>query len=566
MFLRRVVARGHTYLRIVRSVRENGKKKQEVLFTLGRLDALQASGELDGLLRALNRLARRQEWINLAEDLSIEQVYHLGAAHVVRRMLERVGLWKALEKVAHAHRRMEMPWLPLVFGMILARFIEPCSKRRLQQEWWGKVYPELLGVPEPPLHWFYRAMDLLYRHREEVERALFDRNGERDLFNQTLDVVFYDTTTLYFESTNDEDGDLRRFGRGKEHRSDCVQVVLGLLVDKDGIPVGYELFPGNTYDGKSVPKVVEKLQRKYAIGRVIFVGDRGMVSRDNIAEIRGAGLDFILGMRLWKMPAEATAGFYDMSRYREVGTRGKFFIREVEYEDDRLVLTWSEERAKRDARTRDELLKKLEKRLSENPTPRQLVTNRGFRQFVKGLEEGRAELNAQAIEASRKRDGFYGVLTNVAKEKMTDQEVYGRYKELWRIEDSFGEIKGPLRTRPMFHWTDPRIHAHVLLCVVAYFVEAVMTRRIREVGVAFTVGELFRALNEVYAVPVTVRGSRAWVRNELKGVAAEGYEVLRIRPPDRVLKLEKVEPAASPSPTSAISQKMPAESPPEATP
>lgn len=564
MFLRRTVARGHTYLKIVRSVRENGKKKQQVLFTLGRLDALQSTGELEGLVKALSRLAGRQEWINLSKDLSIHQVYYLGAAHVVRRMLDRTGLWKVLDAIALTHRRMKMPWLPLVFGMILGRFVEPCSKRRLQREWWGKVYPELLGVPEPELHWFYRAMDVFYRHREEVERAMFERDGERDLFNQTLDVVFYDTTTLYFESTNDEDGELRRFGYSKEHRSDCVQVVLGLLVDRDGIPVGYELFPGNTYDGKSVPKVLDKLKTKYQIGRIIFVADRGMVSRDNIEEIEKAKLEFVLGMRLQKAGAEKEAEFYDLARYRPVGKKGEFLIREVDHEGRRLILTWSEDRAKRDARTRELILENVRKKLSKEPSPRQLVTHRGYRQFVKGLEEGRPEIDVEAIEVARRRDGFYGVITNVPREKMTPEEVYARYRDLWKIEDAFGEIKGPLETRPMFHWTDARIHAHVLICVIAYFVEAVITRRLREAKAGFTASEMFRALNEVYAVPVTVRGSRAWVRNELAGVAAEGYEVLRIRPPDRVMKVEKVGPAAAAPEDTLIPTKKTAENGEEA--
>jgi transposase len=544
-----------TYLQIARSYRENGKVKQQVLFTLGRLDVLQESGQIDGLLKALGRFAAKQQLIDLSQDVSIEEVYYLGAAHVVRRMLDRTGLWKTLTAVAHQRKRMQIPWLQLMFGMILSRFVEPCSKRRLHREWWRKLYPELMTLPEDKqgleLHWFYRAMDVLYRHRDDIERALFDRRGERDLFNQTIDVVFYDTTTLYFESTNKDCGELRQHGYSKEHRSDCVQVILGLLVDRDGIPVGYELFPGNTYDTKSVPKILDKLRTKYQLGRIIFVGDRGMVSKENIQEIRAAGLEFILGARLWKMAANDVAGFFDLAGYTAVGkddtdaataekSDPKFLIREEQYRGERLIITWSQQRADRDAHKRDELVEKIKTLLEEAPTPKTLVTNKGYKKLVKGLETGKAELDPEAIEADRKRDGFYGVLTNIPKEKMTAEEVGTRYKDLWRIEDAFGEIKGPLMTRPMFHWTDQRIHAHVLICLLAYFVEAVITRTLRKENANFTVGEMFRALNEVYAIPVQVRGARAWVRNELRGVAAEGYQLLGIRPPDRVLKVEKM--------------------------
>lgn len=561
MFIRKTVAKGHTYLRIVRSYRENGKMKQQVLFNLGRLDLLEATGQIDGMLKALGRLATRQQLVDLSRDVSIDEVYYLGSAHVVRRMLERTGLWKTLEAVAHQRRRMQLPWLPLMFGMILSRFVEPCSKRRLHREWWKRMYPELMALPkdkqELELHWFYRAMDVLYRHRDDVERALFDRRGERDLFNQTIDVVFYDTTTLYFESTRKDLGDLRRHGYSKEHRSDCLQVVLGLLVDRDGIPVGYELFPGNTYDTKSVPKILDKLRKKYQLGRIIFVGDRGMVSHDNIQEIHAAELEFILGARLWKMATKEVEGFFDLAGYRPVGEdersaaavqsnrEPKFLVREEKFRGERLVLTWSQERADRDARKRDELVEKIRTLLAEDSTPKRLVTNKGYKKLVKGLDGGKTELDAEAIEADRKRDGFYGVLTNIPKEKMSAEEVGSRYKDLWRIEDAFGEIKGPLMTRPMFHWTDRRVQAHVLICLLAYFIEAVITRTLRREKAGFTAGEMFRALNEVYAIPVQVRGARAWVRNELHGTAAKGYQVLGIRPPDRVLKVEKVTPGGA---------------------
>lgn len=539
MFVRTTLARSHAYLRIVRSFRDKGKVKQQVLFTLGRLDALKATGQLDALLTSLSRFAQRQHLVDLAKDVSIEQVYHLGAAHVVDKMMERMGIKAALDAIERRHEKLSLSWRQLISGMILSRFIEPCSKKRLGEHWWGRIYPGIIGLGEISFHWFYRAMDVLWLHRGEIERLMFDRNGERDLFNQVIDVVFYDTTTLYFESTRTDKGDLRRFGYSKEHRSDCVQVVLGLLVDKDGIPVGYELFPGNTYDGKSVPKILEKLKVKYQVGRIVFVGDRGMLSRDNIREIEEAKLEFVLGMRLWKVKAEEEEEFYELGRYRPVGKKAEFLIREAAYEGRRLILTWSKDRAARDARTRDLILENLGKKLGKEPTPRQLVTHRGYRQFVKGLEEGKPEVDLEAVEAAKRRDGFYGVITNIPPEKMSAEEVYSRYKDLWRIEDAFGELKGPLETRPIFHWTDRRIQAHVLLCVLAYYVEAVITRTLREKKAGFTAGEMFRALNEVYAVPVRARGACAWVRNEIVGTAAKGYQFLNLRPPDRVLKVEQ---------------------------
>ena len=532
-------SRGRAYLQIVRSYRQGGKVRQEVLFTLGRLDVLQATGQIDGLVAALGRYATRQQLVDLSQDVAIEQVYHLGAAHVVSRMLERLKLTAMFDRLAAKHPRMKWPWVAIITGMILSRFIEPCSKRRLNMEQWGRIYPGILEREAPPLKSFYRAMDVLWKHREEIEAGLFDRGGHRDLFNRELDVVFYDLTTLYFESTNATDGELRRFGYSKEHRNDCTQVILGLLVDREGVPVGYQLFPGNTYEPHSLPKILEKLKAKDHIQRVIMVADRGLVTEENVGELRQAGMDFILGMKLWSMSTQEQEAVLDKSQYRAINKDGTCLIRETTHNGERLILTWSQTRAERDAKIREKVLERLRAQLTPKPTVKRFVTNKGYRQYLKGLDAGQPALDEQAILESQKRDGFFGVLTSVPAEQMKGEEVYDRYRDLWHVEDAFGEIKGPLETRPMFHWVDPRIQSHVLICLLAYYVEAIMVREFRKAQGGFTVGQWFRALNQVYAIPVDVRGTRAWVRNEMKGIAAEGYELMGLKLPDRVLKIEK---------------------------
>lgn len=536
-------AQGVSYLQIARSYRQGDKVKREVLFTFGRLDVLQATGQIDSLVEALSRFATRQRLVDLSKDVSISRVYHLGAAHVVKRMMERLGLKKMLERLAGEHPRMQLPWVAIITGMIVSRFIEPCSKRRLNLEQWGQIYPGILECDVPPLKGFYRAMDVLWKHREDVEATLFDRGGERDLFNQELDVVFYDLTTLHFESVNDdpEDGELRRFGYSKNHREDLTQVILGLLVDREGVPVGFQLFPGNTYEPHTLPKILEKLKTKYRITRVIVVADRGIITKDNVSDLREAKLDFILGMRLWTMTKAWQAKVMDKSQYRSLNNEGTLLVREMEYQGDRLIVTWSQERAERDAHIRDEIIQKIRAQLDKKePEPKQFVTHKGYRQFLKGLDKGTPAVDEQAIEASRQRDGFFGVLTCVEAETLRDEDVFDRYKELWHVEDAFGEMKGPLETRPMFHRVDPRIESHVLLCVMAYYVESIMIRDFRKAKSDFTVEEWFRSLNQVHAIPVDVRGTRAWVRNEMTGTAAEGYELMRLKIPERVLKIEKI--------------------------
>jgi transposase len=532
-------SKGLRYLRIVRSYRKDGKVKQEVLFSLGRLDILQATGELDRLVESLSRFALRTSLVNLAKDLSIKRIYYLGAIHFVQKLWERMGLKKVFTKIEALHSSQTIPLAALTQTMVSSRFIIPSSKRRIHTEIWDKIYPDLFPVKKISLHWLYRTMDKIHDRRQEIERALFDRNGDRDLFNQELDLVFYDTTTLYFESADAKKGDLRRFGYSKEHKVDCTQVVLGLLVDRDGIPVGYELFPGNTYDGKTLGAILNKLKNRYQIKRIIFVADRGMLSGENIDLIKETGFEFIVGMRLWKLPKKEHETFYDLKKYVWMNRDRSLAMQDTRHAEDRLILTWSKDRSQRDQKVREDLLESIKTKLLKAVNTRRFVTNRGYREFLKGLEEGKPKLNEQAIESSKKKDGFFGVLTNIPKEKMSPEEIYRNYKNLWRIEDAFGEMKGPLKTRPMFHWTDKRIHAHVLICLLAYYIEATITKTLRDKKCSFSAPELFRSLNEVYAVPVKVRGVVAWVRNELEGIAFEGYRTLGIKPPQRMLKLER---------------------------
>ena len=292
--------------------------------------------------------------------------------------------------------------------------------------------------------------------------------------------------------------------------------------------------------------ILEKLKTKYHVTRVVLVADRGIITKDNVGELRKADMDFILGMRLWGMTKAWQDKVLDKSQYRALGKDGAFLMREMEYEKQRLILTWSRERAERDAGIRDEIVRKIREQLeNKNPEPKQFVTHKGYRQFLNGLNEGTPRIDEEAIAASKKRDGFFGVLTNVKAETLRDEDVYDRYKDLWRVEDAFGEIKGPIETRPMFHWVDPRIQSHVLLCLLAYYVEAILIKEFRKAKAAFTVGQWFRALNEVYAIPIDVRGTRAWVRNEIKGIGAEGYELMHLKMPERVLKIEKIRPEES---------------------
>lgn len=540
MFLRKVTnGRGVTYLQIAESYRKNGKARQRILFNMGRLDFLQATGQIDRITKSLEKFCLKTRLVDLSKDISVEESFVYGSIYCLKALYERTPLWEIVEEIALSHEQLEIPLAEAVFGLIVSRFVRPCSKLALKERWLDRFYPELVRQ-DIALHQIYRALDLLARHKEDIQKKLLYPTSQHSLFDSPkLELVFYDTTTLRFESIREDIGDLRRFGYSKERRTDCTQVILGLMLDREGLPVGYRLFPGDTYEGKTLPIVLKQLKEDYHIQRLIFVADRGMINGGNLETIRAAGFEFIIGMKLWAMRDQEQKRITSLTGW-DYETED-FKVAELSHPEGRLIVTWSRERARRDEQVRADLLKKLKSRLEHEDDPASLISHKGFKRYLKVLNKGKVAINEKAIRAEAQRDGLFGILTNVTQEELPAVEILRRYKELWKIEDSFGEIKGTLEARPMFHWTDQRIEGHMMICFLAYYLEAYVTQQLRKAEAAFTAPAAFDALNQVRAIPVTVRGQTVWVRTRIEGIAAKILQILKLRIPADVLKLPKEE-------------------------
>jgi transposase len=373
----------------------------------------------------------------------------------------------------------------------------------------------------------------------------------RDLFSSKVDVVLYDLTTLRFESTL-QNGELRRFGFSKEKRNDCTQIVLGLLVDPEGIHLGFEVFPGNMVEGKTLASIVQKMREKFCVRRFIFVADRGLLSKDNLNTIREAKGEFIVGMRIGKLGRKRPE-LYDRSHFRPVAEGLEVF--ETTFGPDRGVVTWSQQRADRDRHVREDILTKLRKKLSSKKTSaKTFVSNKNYRTFLKGLDHGqKPSLDEAKIAEAERKDGFFAIVTNVNDKSAA--ELFAQYKELWRIEDCFGELKGTLKSRPVFHWTDRRIVGHLTLCFLAFVCEAHVTRALRtshDIHNSRAVREgviearqlsavtAFRELADVRAIPVRIGAQMLWVRTDIRGHAALLFQRLGLRIPPKLLKREDV--------------------------
>ena len=539
---------GQAYYHVVESYRVNGKVRQRRLLSLGRV----GENKLENLAQALDRHRTKMEVIDFAKDVSVDDTFILGPLPILKTLFEKLGIKQSLDEVAKKHPKLGFDFTMAVFALVVLRFIKPGSKLKVFEHWLKKLYPEMVS-PNIELHQFYRALDLLAAHKDQIEQQLYWH--ERDLFNIEIDVVLYDLTTLRFESVREDLGKLRRFGYSKEKRSDCTQVVFGLLVDTEGMPLGFEVYPGNTFEGDTLKDIVEKVRTKFRVRRFIFVADRGLFSAKNLEHIRGENPEnpgeYIVGMKLGVFKKRHEE-FYDLSRFTWLSEEMAFY--ETTHEGDRCIINWSKVRAERDRKTREDILAKIRKKLAtKSVTPKTFVSNKNYQKYVAGLSDGEKPcLNEAAIAKESARDGFFGIVTNI--KDFTAQTLVSQYKELWRIEDAFGEFKGTLRARPVFHWTDDRIMGHLTMCFLAYLCEAHLTKRLREKNKILksqainqkiikarplTVVEAMKELSEVRAIPVSIKNKKIWVRTDIEGNAAQLYLAAGATIPPKILNLDQ---------------------------
>jgi transposase len=535
---------GTAYYHLVESYRHEGKVRQRTLMSLGRVE----DGKLDQLAEAISKHSSKLSVFNMARDIDVKDTFILGPLLVLQRMMDELGISQCLSTLQDRHKRLGFNFKGVVFSQICSRFLKPVSKLALYDNWMDRMYPQMIEK-DIALQHLYRSLDLLSDHKEDIEKFLFSYG--KNLFDISVDVVLYDLTTLRFESTRTDLGNLRQYGYSKEMRTDCTQVVLGLLTDTQGIPLCFEVHPGNTFEGKTLDGIVNRISKKLVIRRFIFVADRGLFSMDNLEHIKSRNGEFIVGLRMGALKAQIQNDFYDLSKFHWANP--ELAVRETSLNDDRCIITWSKIRAERDRKAREDILDKIKTRLSSSkPLSKKFITNRSFKKYLSVNNDTQCNLNHRAISREAEKDGFFGIITNV--KEMSATEIVSNYKELWRIEDAFGEMKGTLKSRPMFHWTDKRIIGHLTLCFLSHFCEAHLTKKLREAGIkqdskAITEGIIknrpltavaaMDELSRVMAVPVKVKNEVIWLRTDIPPNAIKLIKAIGMRIPPKILPQNK---------------------------
>jgi len=482
---------GKTKVQIVENVRESKKVRQKVLrhiitakagddFEKIRAIAEYACAELQNEKkpslfepsemaemvlesRRKSQLDSRPLPVNL-KNLREEQRNITGIHDVYGTLFDRAGFEQALRRYKVSRQVFK--------DIVMARLAKPVSKRsscEMLERHFGKTIA---------LEKVYRMLDRL---NEENIKKIQDIAWyfSKTLLTAEVRIFFYDCTTLYFESFTEDE--LRRFGYSKDHKFNQGQVLLALLITDEGLPVGYDVFAGNMYEGNTFSFAINKLKERYGIEKAIVVADSGLMSDTNVVLLEESGLDYILGARLKTLSANWQNMILDNTDYKmfikeDKGTthdrhkeKEVLRVHDFDYSQGRrLIVSHSSLRAKKDQRDREKAVEKLHQKLAKSKNPASLISNYGYKKYLSLEGDVSVTINEDKMQAAALWNGLHGVFTNIKQKELDAQRVLEQYHGLWQVEDSFRISKHDLRVRPVFHWNSDRIRAHIAVCFVAF--------------------------------------------------------------------------------------------------
>jgi len=548
MFFRVKPSGPRRYLQLVENFWDGGRTKQRVLCTLGRLDQLQDSGQLDALLASGARLAQTLLLLSAHQNgqLPVVTTRRLGPPLVFERLWSETGCRDVLRELL-ADRHFEFAVERAVFLTVLHRLCATGSDRAADR--WKRDYA-LDGAEDLQLHHLYRAMAWLGEElpptqqqgstklvprctKDVIEEQLFARH--RDLFTD-LEVVFFDTTSLYFEG---EGGDeLGHYGHSKDHRPDEHQMVVGAVLDGAGRPICCELWPGNTSDVTTLIPIVDRLWRRFHIRQVCIVADRGMICQETLTDLEQQGWPYILGARLRQTEvrdAVLAAG----GRFRVVhGPRQRadepapLKVKDVDVEGRRYVVCVNAEEVEADRMRREAIVASLREHLARGD--KALVGNKGYRRYLKVEGEGHFAVDEAKLTQEARYDGTWVLRTNT---EFSAADVALQYKRLWMVEHWFRACKSLLATRPIYHQRDATIRGHVFCSFLALLLRQELQARLEARGHALEWAEVIEDLERVQYVEVEHTGKRFLLRSELQGTAGRVLQAVGVAAPPTVQQL-----------------------------
>ena len=552
MFFRQKKSGKRVYLQIVENRWEQGRSKQRVIATLGRLDRLIESGQLDALLQSGAKFSESVMVLGAHREgeAPVISTRRIGPALVFARLWEELQIPQVIRRLL-AGRRFTLPVERILFLTVLHRLFASGSDRSCLSVW--KQDQEIPGSEKIALHQVYRAMAWLGESlpqdqqqgatpfsprstKDAFEEALFDRR--RDLFSN-LELVFFDTTSIYFEGEGGTE--LGQYGHSKDHRPDRKQMVVGAVLDGEGRPLCCELWPGNVTDVKTLIPIVDRLRTRFHIRSICIVADRGMISKETIAQLQAdeRQVHYILGARLRNVKEIYQTVLSRGGRYRVVHeARHKstdpspLKVKEVRTGERRYVVCLNDEQAKKDRADREAIVSALREQVKQNA--KSMVGNKGYRKYLR--DDGKKfAVDEAKVKRESRFDGKWVLQTD--RDEMSAEDVALKYKQLWMVEDMFRTAKTLLETRPIYHHHDETIRGHVFCSFLALMLRKELHDRLALAGDKFEWAEILRDLEALQYVEVEHQAKHFRLRSEAQGTCSAVFRAAGVAIPPTIQRI-----------------------------
>ena len=541
------------HLQFAESTWDPTKKRSQVriLYNFGRAEDPAVVERLRRLATSILKRVAPEEIVAQDAQWHLVNAWPYGDVYALEALWERLGIAEVIAEAVGV-RGFDFAVERALFAMVANRACVPGSKLYCHEQWLREDV-RIAGTEELALHHLYRAMDFLEAHREAIEESIYYRLA--DLLNLDVDLVFYDTTSLHFEIDEADEAQgvgnqaagakryapLRKRGKAKNRRDDAPQIVIGLAVTRDGLPVRHWVFPGNTVDVTTVERVKADL-RGWQLNRCLFVGDAGMVSEANLKTLSRGGGRYILCMPIQRGGEVATEVMTRPGRYQEVAENLR--VKEVVVGEGerrrRYVVCFNPEEAARQRKHRAQVLRELEAELGslrhsagEPHTKRlcQLRSSGRYGPYIRLTKTGKPVIDKAVIRQREQLDGKFVVHSN--DDTLSSEDMALGYKQLQRVEEAWRTLKSGLRVRPVYHWTPHRICAHVSISVLALLLE-----RVAELACADTWRNIRDDLKQIKLAQLLSPNGTVWQVTEPTQDAGNRLKSLKISKPPPILHVD----------------------------
>lgn len=547
MFARIKKSGRNQYLQIVENRKIKGKVLQRVLVTLGRMDQLHQKNRIETLIRSLSRFSEKVLLILSGQTDVSASARKIGPALIFERLWKELGIKKVIQHLL-CERKFEFNVERAVFLTVLHRLFVSGSDRSCGR--WRRDYV-IEGMEELSLHHLYRAMAFVGQQladqkdatpfaprciKDLIEEGVFFER--RELFTG-LDLVFFDTTSIYFEGEGGRT--LGQKGHSRDDRPDLEQMIVGAVIDDGGKPVCCEMWPGNTADVTTLIPVIDRIRNRFRMGQFCIVADRGMISAETVKELKRREIPYILGTRMRKVNEIKRDVLSCRGRYREVRPEGKspkdpspLKVKDVSVGGNRYIVCLNPKQARKDSQDRQLIIDSLKEKIKAGP--KTLIGNKGYRKYLK-MERGSVNIDQAKVDYEARFDGKWVLITNT---DFSADQVALKYKELWQVEQVFRDVKSVLETRPVYHQRDENIRGHVFCSFLALVLRKELDRRLKEAGHCFEWADIKQDLKALQEVLIEDNGKSLVLRTECACTCGKVFQAVGVAIPPTIREIKEV--------------------------